>query len=950
MEVPLASTVGITASSEAGTPAVSYDDDARHSATPASTEPKPATMAALLGEPKDFKNVGTRFYEDCHETDALSPRLRLSKLADDKEDEASTPNTERVRPLRLLDLPVDILKDIVKEPRSGVDALTYGLATLVMAEEIFGEAPSQRTEVQDGATRASNGPALGQQGLASEQTIRRRRGNHYAHFTRKFSLGNGPTDWVQEYLIAKEGGKMLGTLVALAVARMRSLETFVWDMPTGILRDVWLALSSLAERGDGQDCRLERLWVRWHDNSSTDSGNAAPPPPPPPLLNNIPLPAIPGHNSHAAQISTSVPSAASLFYTHTLDRVEHPTFSVLPPLKSLSVMDIDELPYLDEMSVLIGRSRHRLRELRVGVARHAVDRNWVTVWEGDDLRQVDKEMPTVGAATLGEKRLGGILGILTGHVHNMRARVRHPLPARTAMPPPIPIPTFPPAQMSAGPSITSPPIFDELETPEQTEADIVEEDATPFGSAGGMTSFSDVLPEELTSKWHKDEVAPPPVWKTTDPSTAVLAPAPETSPTSAGQDVTISSVMPSEIPLLAVGTENARVDTTSPQMSVKQREEKDDKHDLCGQLQLEALELERVPLSVPVLQEAIDWSRLTSLTLLHCQNHEQLWKTLRRNFAPTYSRKPPTFPSGPRRLSMPKLRRSSVGEDRVYRLHLTKIHTNAVSPSLISFLKETLAPNSLEILFLQEARTYTSNVSIDAIYRGPIRRHRNSLKKVLIDSSEKNTDGHAASNSRWKRWMLNREILGFMTSGKMSSLRELGMTLDYRDWHYFLQRLPKIPHLRSLYIPFLADHVHGTNLNACEIALQVVDIVALRPDIELCYMGIATKCFEILENKRSDLDLRNESHLGLGSGHVADAAESDDEDDAEDDDEDDDDDGDGGDGDATESDNEDDDHDDSDSDDVYSNAGEKLGPRLRLREILFYDDKVAVFKARHGRL
>ncbi|KAK4967018.1 hypothetical protein LTR28_003037 [Elasticomyces elasticus] len=918
MEVPLASTVGITASSEAGTPAVSYDDDARHSATPASTEPKPATMAALLGEPKDFKNVGTRFYEDCHETDALSPRLRLSKLADDKEDEASTPNMERVRPLRLLDLPVDILKDIVKEvthtndltslalchsalhrlsiphiysrfdivwpdsnpdaqPRSGVDALTYGLATLVMAEEIFGEAPSQRSEVQDGVTRAPNGLGLGQQGLASEQTIRRRRGNHYAHFTRKFSLGNGPTDWVQEYLITKEGGKMLGTLVALAVARMRSLETFVWDMPTGILRDVWLALSSLAERGDGQDCRLERLW-------------------------------------------------------------------------SLSVMDIDELPYLDEMSVLIGRSRHRLRELRVGVARHAVDRTWVTVWEGDDLRQVDKDMPTVGAATIGEKRLGGILGILTGHVHNMRARVRHPLPARTAMPPPIPISIFSPAQMSAGPSITSPPIVDELETPEETEAEIVEEDTIPFGSAGGMTSFSDVLPEELTSKWHKDEAAPPPVWTTTDPSTAVPAPSPETSPTIAGQDATASSVMPSEIPVLIVGTENARADTTSPQVSLQQREEKDDKHDLSGQLQLEALELERVPLSVPVLQEAIDWSLLTSLTLLHCQNHEQLWKTLRRSFAPTYSRKPPTFSSGTRRLSMPKLRRSSLGDDREYRLHLTKIHTNAVSPSLISFLKETLAPNSLEILFLQEARTYTSNVSIDAIYRGPIRRHRNSLKKVLIDSSEKNTDGHAASNSRWKRWMLNREILGFMTSGKMSSLRELGMTLDYRDWHYFLQRLPKIPHLRSLYIPFLADHVHGTNLNACEIALQVVDIVALRPDIELCYMGIATKCFEILENKRSDLDLRNESHLGLGSGHVADAAESDDEDDAEDDDEDDDDDGDGGDGDATESDNEDDDHDDSDSDDVYSNAGEKLGPRLRLREILFYDDKVAVFKARHGRL
>ena len=52
----------------------------------------------------------------------------------------------------------------------------------------------------------------------------------FSQYTRKFSLGNGPSDWVQEYLITKEGGKMLGTLVALTVARMPNLETFIWDV------------------------------------------------------------------------------------------------------------------------------------------------------------------------------------------------------------------------------------------------------------------------------------------------------------------------------------------------------------------------------------------------------------------------------------------------------------------------------------------------------------------------------------------------------------------------------------------------------------------------------------------------------------------------------------------------------------------------------------------------
>jgi hypothetical protein len=202
-------------------------------------------------------------------------------------------------------------------------------------------------------------------------------------------------------------------------------------------------------------------------------------------------------------------------------------------------------------------------------------------------------------------------------------------------------------------------------------------------------------------------------------------------------------------------------------------------------LRLEILELERVPLSIPVLQRGIEWSTLTSLTILHCQNHEALWKTLKRSFCPTP--KSPVYPtprrsthSSPRKAGKQSLASSDV--EMQYHLNLKRVHTNTVSPSLISFLKDTLAPNSLEVLFLQEGRTYTSTVGVDAIYRGPLRRHRQSLKKVLIDSSEKAPDGHPTSSSRWRRWMLTRDILAFICSGKMTSLRELGMALDYHDW------------------------------------------------------------------------------------------------------------------------------------------------------------------------
>jgi hypothetical protein len=195
---------------------------------------------------------------------------------------------------------------------------------------------------------------------------------------------------------------------------------------------------------------------------------------------------------------------------------------------------------------------------------------------------------------------------------------------------------------------------------------------------------------------------------------------------------------------------------------------------LNGRLKLEVLELERVPLSVSVLRRAFDWSILSTLTLLHCSNHEQLWKVLRRQYTPRSA-----YPGSP---SASKAYKASYTLRNEYQLNLKRIHTNTVSPSLISFLKETLAPNSLEVLFLQEGRSYSSTVTVDAIYRGPMRRHRSSLKKLMIDSGEKGPDGHTTTSSRWRRWMLNREILTFITSGRMNNLRELAVSIDYKDW------------------------------------------------------------------------------------------------------------------------------------------------------------------------
>jgi len=167
-----------------------------------------------------------------------------------------------------------------------------------------------------------------------------------------------------------------------------------------------------------------------------------------------------------------------------------------------------------------------------------------------------------------------------------------------------------------------------------------------------------------------------------------------------------------------------------------------------------------------------------------------------------------------------------------------------------------------------------------------------------------------------------------------------------------LRRLPGAASLRSLHIPHLAEHVSGT-VHAREVASQVLDIVALRSEIELCYLGVENQCFEISEylslprragRHRRGEDVAAPTTTSSVSHHL------DDEDDDNSDDL----------GDDHSSDfgalTETDDDDDNDRTDEEASEGEGLEgsepPKStwRLIEVLFYDEKISIFKARHGKL
>jgi hypothetical protein len=148
-----------------------------------------------------------------------------------------------------------------------------------------------------------------------------------------------------------------------------------------------------------------------------------------------------------------------------------------------------------------------------------------------------------------------------------------------------------------------------------------------------------------------------------------------------------------------------------------------------------------------------------------------------------------------------------------------------------------------------------------------------------------------------------------------------------------------MPQLRALYLPHIS---HSAKVDLKELALQVLDIVSIRPELNMTYIGLQLKCYQIQEGAGDGKDLDfddqtvNETVM-TGDDDLSEVdamSMPDDEPDIAPY-------TDGG-SDLLSSDLDDDDDDDEADDD----SAERV--QFRLQEILFYDDKISIFKARHG--
>ena len=694
-------------------------------------------------------------------------------------------------------------------------------------------------------------------------------------------------------------------------------------MPTGILRDIWIALASLA---DNQAPKLSKLWVRMHDNQAAlqAAGLTAPAAPPQPPQGSS--------DPNVAPPQTTTYDYAELFGVSSVvwsnHHIEKPSFSILSPLRSLTVLNIDEAQYLMELSELLYRSIHTLRELRLGMA--------------STLHMSGYARESKEASTL---RVGGVFALLMSKNYQRMAALKtsknEPLDRHESqLSGDIAVATGPTSSASH-PTINLSTLGDYVNgtlSVSDSEAQKQPQPKPDLQASFLDNTIDPALFSDYANSDQEKQLETEPEQDTVPLDTA--------SPVNLSQhsitqgDFLVAKKRPKE-EWMKIGPEEVYNQPTK--------------------LKLDVLEIERFSPQSWTLLRGIDFTILTSLTLLKCGDTTKLWEELKRQFPPRKSlvlstpARSPESPRGP-----PRLRRKPSSESLsgpiTYQLNLKRIHTDSVPKELISFLKNTLAPNSLEWMFLQDdASKSPSGVTLDSIYRGPLKRHRDSLTKIMVDSAY----GPASSRARSvaaRKWMFTREVLAFVTSGKMSRIRELAMSIEYRDWHFFLQKLPQVPHLRSIYLPYIADHPSGNSFSCREAAMGAVDVVAIRPDVQLCYIGIRNKCFEILEKKQKS---KSSTH-----GAPTDDADSDDDSD-EHDSNDDDNDSDGSvdpsaapapapapavhnDGDSDADYTPDTDEDDDGRNNSSGGSGRKI--KYKLREILFYDDKISIFKARHGRL
>ncbi|TVY37699.1 hypothetical protein LSUB1_G007229 [Lachnellula subtilissima] len=232
---------------------------------------------------------------------------------------------------------------------------------------------------------------------------------------------------------------------------------------------------------------------------------------------------------------------------------------------------------------------------------------------------------------------------------------------------------------------------------------------------------------------------------------------------------------------------------------------------------LQTLAIYLIPTRSMVLNTAIDFHVLQSLTLLNVGTQVGIWNTLRK-------------------------------ENTLQSLPLSKIYTDNVTPQFLQFVGELDMVTELLLLEKQKGRVEPTaaktTVKIEKIRKEVLKKHASTLKVLMIKND---------SNQDWDLDVKTTMLL----CHRAKQLEELSVSHGVRTLHCFLQFMTGMTSLRALHVNQFRYEDPCTSMMH-EFKQMMVDVVAHTPHMKLEYIGLNEAIDRLVRRPRVNKNMKKD--------------------------------------------------------------------------------------------
>ncbi|EGY13872.1 uncharacterized protein VDAG_00554 [Verticillium dahliae VdLs.17] len=736
---------------------------------------------------------------------------------------------------------------------------------------------------------------------------------NYARWLRDISLdtlsaGEKAESAYKPYLYSTSCGKFLNTLLLITLRKAKSLERFQWNIRVELSRPVYQALHQITT--------LKHLHLRLQAGPSLFE----PPPPLPYPIPTTPQPNPPVNDWHPITFSIPLPPPPPIGLGTGLVSLPYASTPVLPPpmppapkvhapktkrkplpanepatlsgfqkLRSLAVLDIDNLELVSEIKKCVQSSFLTLNKLKLSFSPSLAnqsrkpnpnldhdeddpDDEFHIVPMGPGQHWDDAAAPVKAFRAQEERKrqdevLAGVFGIEPAWIDKTQKKMKDrklkhdPKETRSGAEIFMERLKEVSAKLVAGTEGTEPDDLESreavltmiqeaaekylqsneakaaTETAAKTEKDhstTKPSDEVSTASKPAKPKFKEASPEDIDV----EEPIPDEADDNTETNSAPEKAAPPSAPPATANVTPSSSTYTRSPDAPQVSSTRIREtrgkDSTTPQKKIN-----DDPTTMSDYIRstrgasLHSFSVHLIPVKASVLKASLDLRVLKRLTLLNVGPQTSIWSMLSK-------------------------------ENKISPLPLRKIFTDNVSMAFLTCVAQL--EEVTELFMLERAENYRpesfapkTSVNMNNIRRLVLRRHIGTLKRLMIKNDV---------DSSWDAE--EKTVLLMCNRGKQ--LEELAVGMGIRAMHTFLQHFPGLPKLRALNV------VHFRSEDTCPWVMRetrrfLIDNLSHHPELVLEWISIDDDRVERVirgpfPSDRPDSDKKKKKKKGKGKASV----------------------------------------------------------------------------------